>query len=415
MIPIHLSTNHPRWTPETEEELQGAIDMGLLEESHYLDLKEALASKSDNRETARDLASFAIDGGTLIIGIAEDTASNVFSLAPQPLVGLPEKIEQIARNTPDPPLNVLTDSIPSTADPQAGYLIVHIPASPSAPHMVDGRYYGRGDKTKHRLADPEVLLLHERRRIAEKDALAMLQYEMERDPIPDGEQAHFFFVAHPLAARRDMLKDLVSGDWNLQMAHLIQKAYTPELNTQLGQGVVPPITYASTGYRVSRGAARATNNLSNGRKYTPNPSTSEIALELQVHENGGMRLYSSRLSEALHSRPNSDEQFIYENAAVDLTRRMLVLIHSASENAGYFGNWALAVGVTKLRGLRIFPYHAPGSLPPEARYEEDTYQETSAVTWAELNSTPGEITHKLIGPLLRALDAEHLHTKLLQD
>ena len=58
-----------------------------------------------------------------------------------------------------------------------------MPPSPSAPHMVEGRYIGRGDKTKRYLADAEVLRLHARRASQEIDAVQLLQAEFDRDPI----------------------------------------------------------------------------------------------------------------------------------------------------------------------------------------------------------------------------------------
>ena len=139
MTSIYLSSDNPRWTPKTEADLQAAITGGLFEESHYLDLKKAPNSKGDNKELARDLSSFAVDGGTLIIGVQENKESRTFELAPQPLNGLPEKIEQVARTIPDPPLTILTQEISAAADDGTGYLVVHIPASPVAPHMVDNR------------------------------------------------------------------------------------------------------------------------------------------------------------------------------------------------------------------------------------------------------------------------------------
>jgi predicted HTH transcriptional regulator len=83
--------------PKTEADLQAAVNGGLFEESHHLDLKRAPNSTGDNKELARDLSSFAVDGGTLIIGVQENKESRAFELAPQPLNGLPEKIEQVAR------------------------------------------------------------------------------------------------------------------------------------------------------------------------------------------------------------------------------------------------------------------------------------------------------------------------------
>ncbi|MEU7863346.1 ATP-binding protein [Nonomuraea sp. NPDC049141] len=178
------------------------------------------------------MASFAIDSGTLIYGVAEDKVNRTFTLAPQPLNGLAEKLEQIGRSTLiDPPLNILTEEIPSDADPTHGYLVVHIPASPAAPHMVDGRYYGRGDKTKYVLSDPEVVRLHESRRSADRDALALLQHEIDNDPIPADQRtlAHLFLIAQPVAGRRDMLLDMIGGArWNHNLAAFVDQAYTPD-------------------------------------------------------------------------------------------------------------------------------------------------------------------------------------------
>ncbi|MFJ3301291.1 hypothetical protein [Streptomyces bacillaris] len=69
MTSIYLSSDNPRWVPRSEDDLRAAIDGGLFEENHHLDLKKAPGTKRDNRELARDLASFAIDGGTLVIGV----------------------------------------------------------------------------------------------------------------------------------------------------------------------------------------------------------------------------------------------------------------------------------------------------------------------------------------------------------
>jgi anti-anti-sigma factor len=112
MTPIYLSADTPRWVPRTEADLQAGIAQGLLCESHYLDLKEAPATRGDNKEAARDLVSFAVDSGTLIYGIAEDKVNRTFTLAPQPLNGLAEKIENIALSSlVDPQLVVNMEKV----------------------------------------------------------------------------------------------------------------------------------------------------------------------------------------------------------------------------------------------------------------------------------------------------------------
>ncbi|MFI5728349.1 helix-turn-helix domain-containing protein [Streptomyces cyaneofuscatus] len=93
----------PRWVPRTEDDLQAAIDGGLFEENHHLDLKKAPDTKRDNRELARDLASFAIDGGTLIIGVQENKDSRTFELSPSRSTGSRRRSSRSpARSSPDP-------------------------------------------------------------------------------------------------------------------------------------------------------------------------------------------------------------------------------------------------------------------------------------------------------------------------
>jgi hypothetical protein len=54
-----------QWVPRSEADLAEAVSLGLLEETHYLELKREIpAGKGANRELARDLASLAVDGGT---------------------------------------------------------------------------------------------------------------------------------------------------------------------------------------------------------------------------------------------------------------------------------------------------------------------------------------------------------------
>ena len=163
----YLGPERPRWSPKNETEVREAVAQGWIAESHHIDVKREIGdSRGDRRETARDLASFAIDGGALLIGVEEDKANRTFSLAPQPLDGLMEKLEQVAAFVVDPPLTIISEEIPSIDDSTSGYLLVHVPPSSSAPHMVGGQYFGRGERTRRQLSDAEILRLHARRRSA---------------------------------------------------------------------------------------------------------------------------------------------------------------------------------------------------------------------------------------------------------
>lgn len=289
--------------------------------------------------------------------------------------------------------------------------------------MADGRYYGRADKTKYALSDPEVLRLHERRQSADRDALALLSAEMANDPIPADmrQKARLFLVAQPLAGRRGMLFDLVSTpDWNMKLREFIDRAYTPELDALLGgMTYQPSLRYAGNGYRRARGVARTTPALGNGRRFTPaaNDASAEDALEIQVHEDGGMRLFFSHFShpfKAHELRPVA-ENLIYDGAAVESTRRFLALVREAAERAGYFGNWALAFGATGLKGLRAHGIDRDHLFPPDAALEVDDYAESTGATHAELAAAPGALTRRLVGPLLRALATEDRYAETFAD
>ncbi|WP_454341578.1 AlbA family DNA-binding domain-containing protein [Streptomyces albogriseolus] len=406
--------------PKTEADLQAAVDGGLFEESHHLDLKKAPNSKGDNKELARDLSSFAVDGGTLIIGVQENKESRTFGLAPQPLNGLPEKIEQVARTIPDPPLNILTEEIRAAADDGTGYLIVHIPASPVAPHMVDNRYFGRGDKTKYQMGDAEVVALHARRRNTEADTLALLRTEMDEDPLRDvGAQSHLFLVAQPTAGRRDMCLPITGAqDWNMRLHTLVSRVQKNQTlrEVRANHGFSPDLSHAHQGHRRARGVALSSSSLRSDRTHVADGSWGEEdVIEVQLFEDGGLRLFMTRLSDNPNRQAseNEEEQVLFDAGAVIHTRHMLELIRLVSEDVGYHGNWVLAVGANRLRGRRR--YSGQSYFPSNYRYSADTYEECTGATLAELRDAPGAVTRRLLGPLLRSLGSEELFTKALTD
>jgi predicted HTH transcriptional regulator len=174
-------------------------------------------------ELAKDLAQFAIDGGTLIIGISE--RDDTLKLEPVELKGLKERIEQVAQSRVDPPLFVQVREIRSS-DPQKGYLVVVVPPSAMAPHMVNGRYWARGSATKYIMPDVEVWRHHERRQPVKEDLYALLEKEIERDPVPDGKFGHLFLVATPHPEREGLLTELVTGDgWQGRLVELAWNVY----------------------------------------------------------------------------------------------------------------------------------------------------------------------------------------------
>jgi hypothetical protein len=311
------------------------------------------SSRALNRETARDLAQFAIDGGTVVVGL-DELDDGTIEVVPQPLNGLAEQIEQIARANCDPPLAVISRSIPTEADLALGFLVVHVPPSPSAPHMVDGRYIGRGDKTKRYLADAEVLRLHARRASQEVDALQLLEAEFGRDPfdMKGRQQAHGFFVAEPVSGRRNMLLGLT--DPPLQFDKILaftRRAMDPGLPAQaaverLG-AFAPDLREMQTFDRRPSSVAMMTYDIDRGRQPRQLARVDVSAGELEIRDNGGLRIYLSSLSRA---KSEDDPQLFFEVKAVGLAHRLVALAAGAADESGYLGNWSLAFGATGLLG-----------------------------------------------------------------
>ncbi len=72
-----------RYVPRTQEQLEKLGSEGLLAEDHHVDLKRELGHGANaNKELARDLASFAIDGGVLYIGVDEGDPGGLPTLYP---------------------------------------------------------------------------------------------------------------------------------------------------------------------------------------------------------------------------------------------------------------------------------------------------------------------------------------------
>jgi hypothetical protein len=415
MPSVYAAATQARLVLRTEAEVEAAIVGGLLRETHFLELKSEIPPNKgrSNTETARDLAQFAVDGGSLLVGVQEGAGG--LARSPQTLAGLGERLESIAATLCDPPLPIICEPIPSLSDPAVGYLLVHVPPSPLAPHMVDGRYLARGDKSKRYLTDPEVLRLHQQRRISEADVLALLDVEIARDPFAQfpERQAHAFLVAEPLAGRPDMLLPLTDpiGSYHQRWLDFRQKSANPVTEPLLvaaGADRMPTDYHEwETFDRRPAAAAMSTHGIAQGR--IVDPTGRETAGELEIGDSGSLRIYSSRLSRYLDT---AQAQMFFEGLAVALTHRLVNLAAAASEEASYGGLWGLAIGVTGLEGSKsdALRQGSASSNPPRS---EDGYRRATTSAWPELASQPGAVAERLIGQLLRGYRTRQRYAALL--
>lgn len=402
---VYLSPRAPRHRFDDESSIRDAVDGGLLEEGHYVDAKASIpAGRHGNQELARDVASFAVDGGTLLIGVAEPEPGR-FELDPQELAGLPERIEQVALSVPDPPVQVVTQIVRSGSDSSRGYVLVHIPPSPAAPHMVKGAYFGRGDKTRIHLTDKAVRDLHERRRLTRDIGRALLEEAIGSDPITADGQAHLFMVATPLAGSPWILADLIenASDWQQQLLHLAQAGRVAEQRSYGGWASM--LSELSDLTRTPDAVILRSYGM-RPDEITRNPNGTGAQLRLSV--DGTVSLYHSRFSAELAPRGLSSvprdpvTSQLFDAMLVGMTYQLLLLVGAVHERTGYMGNWVIAGAATRLLGARSYFLANQMIGPYEVPYPENTWQRVVEISYADVLA-PRRAVRELVGPFLRTL------------
>lgn len=401
------------WLPDSEGELSGAIAAGLLQETHFLELKQEIPNgPGANKELARDLSSLAIDGGTLIVGIAEQDEDLV--LHPVTLAGLPERIEQVSRSLVDPPIALSVTTIPSSENAALGYVAVSVHPSLLAPHMVDHRYYGRGDKTKYQLSDGEVVRLHEARAQSQSDAEVILDWLIARDPVPTEirQHAHFFFVARPTRPRSRLTVDLVRRpDYWDGFRGLLDRAAG---SVPASSGRAPtPLTHMTTApARRSDGIALTSSSLTQDRRLREDGFDPESITEVELSEEGEVRIFLGELSR--HRPPSfgdeAGEEVVFDEWVPELVRQGIAVANHVGQDFDYRGPWLIAVAMTGIAGL--VTASSVGNLRREPHRLESTandYRMWLPASADDLAKRPGTLTGDLIGRFLRSTGIERVH------
>lgn len=383
------------WLPTSEPQLRSAIESGSISESHYFELKRELGTTDGGRkETARDLASFALDGGVIIVGVEEPTSGR-FALAPIPLSDISERVEQIAANRIEPGLFVRTSEIASPDHPGMGYLVIEVPPSTVAPHMVDGRYWGRNEKTKRHLSEPEVFRLHVSRTATEDRVRAALAEELDRDPTPR-PNARMFLVAVPLQADAGLARLFVRAG-HAQMNNFAGVAEGTLPNSLLSASTSPHSLHATVAR--SRGIART--NLMDART-VKDAASAEWAEDIEVQLNGSIRIMTSEFFYREEvPRLGGPQPFVRPGHLLAWTHRLIGYAAHLGQTLGYRGSWGLGVHIYGLTGARA-SFERGRSLRMQI-YEAAVFEAITAAQLRELTSSPNSVADHLIGDLIHQL------------
>lgn len=356
-------------------------------ESTFLDFKRFPERTTSGRNaTAADLAAFSLNGGTIVFGVDEPT-DGVFELSPEPVEGWREWVSQIGANGVQPSVTVETRVL--LHDDNSGYLVINVPASPRAPHMARQRYYGRSDTTNRVLRDAEVRELWQRNLVQTDRARSLLDEAIDNDPTPPDlrSNAHLFVVAQPLSSDPQLLMDQVP-DRNLR----------PWLSAlRLGGSYSPNAQEANTMARRAHGVARASYEIGPDRTLRSNGSHApdeNNLWELEVREDGGLRLFNGRASDISRGPAG-----IFGSLVGGETSNVVEVARRINDVCDFHGSWMFGVGIVGLRGQSAYN---PDNRSTGDPYSEATYTQVHEASSIDLRKPGSPILEALIGRFCRS-------------
>ncbi|TQN40823.1 hypothetical protein FHU33_0173 [Blastococcus colisei] len=397
---LYMGPTVERWTPASWGDVESAAAAGLLDETHWVELKKAVPadSKAANRELAKDLASLACDGGLLVIGI-EDDSGKAGAVVGTSLAGLQDRIDQVAGAGIDPPLVVRSIPLPHPSMDGHGCLLIVLDASADGPHMVEGSYWGRGDTGKRPLIDLEVrrrLAENEQRRNAFEDRFAAARHQA---PLGGPGVLHVLF--RPRAGRRGALAAEVDSPRNLFHDLTVELPLDPDGWT---------IGELDQVRRVLHGAELSNFEVPRDRAANLKDAASQIEAHLRsarIEDDGTLFYSCSRLTYGAGQGGATPQPLMSTRGVLALTEWLTIMAGRLGDRAGYAGSWDIGLALAGLEGHSAAPANS-GRLTGlyRATYPEDEYLGLTTTTATELNSNPQRVVDRLLRPAFRILGVE---------
>lgn len=403
-----------RWPDWSSAEVD--VKAGDLHESHGLEFKggDYAITPGGRKEMAKDIAALAVDGGTLVIGLQEDKPTGrATALTPIAVQGVAERIDQACTYRIEPPLQVeIRDDLRDPADETRGLVLVDVPASPLAPHMVDGRYYGRDNRIARPLNDAEVLRLHHLRErdvdLVERELAASWK---SAGRVIEGNGRLAAVAAHLGARRPQVLRDQLAGQNWWTWLQERQDASDQRIRELLaGTSPLAQLVYADwSGF--SRSSGRNNERVAGGVAWRYE-RPGRCALSVEVLESGTVRLAADRLV-VPEGGPGGEtgRRILNQIEAMTMVMHMVGLMSEIAEQAGIKGTAGLGLVIDGTDGaIPTMPF-GPARNNPFAYFAvrdglspftADEYRQTTLVTTTELAGDLGPAMDRLFGPLLRS-------------
>lgn len=259
--------------------------------------------------------------------------------------------------------------------------MILIPPSPAAPHMVDGRYRGRGDRTNIVLGDAEVARIRGETRSHLDDAVARLrEYAPQAINRRRPQATLLAMVACPSIPREEMVLDAAQPEPRKWLAEKLLRGpltaqqaerYSPDFNSGI------PISPRANGWAIAH-------------------EGDVTDLELEVHEDGVMRLRAGDFD----SEDRDNRAFVNDVAINGLVRRLVQTAGVLGRECSYLGSWDFALVIAPLRGQKSLSlrHSMNGRLP----YSEEGYEASVSATLEQIEDDLDDVHRRLLGRLNRA-------------
>jgi hypothetical protein len=383
------------WIPTDAREIEEAARGGRLIETPSFDAKADLPAQSKNSDLAKDVAAMATDGGVLLYGVAEDEHGNPTLPEPIGLKGAPERVSEIVSTSIAEVPFIDVRTFPLSDDPSRGYLVVVVPQSSRAPHMVivrrDNRFYGRGANGNRMLQEGDVARLYERRQGWEIDRFEVLDDAIELAPAPpkDG-QSYVHAYARPVTLEKDMYARAVAGLGGPEHMHerLIQCVHTAKLS-----GIYSPTLeqahswrrYSADLWRLS--TRDETLELSGLNIETPQELAAYTGwltslVHLNLYLDGYGRLFCGRATDTRLG--DSSTPLMIEVVIAGNIEAFFTVMSMLYEAAGYHGTVDVGIAVTGIKGSKS--YRANRSFNSWPAYPSDRFTRTDRVAAGQLKN-----------------------------
>lgn len=382
------------WTPDSAAELERAAEAGNLEETSSFDGKRDLpASAAKNVDLAVDVAAMTTAGGTLIYGLDEDENQRLTVLAPlKDPEGAAERVDAVVQSSISEPPYVEISSLHKEDVPGSGYLVVHVPQSPRAPHQVqvkgEMRYYGRGATGNRILGEDEVARLYRQRQEYEAGAEDKLAELLSVSPHPPQDGlGYLHVVVAPVIPLTDEAWDRAVGTGSSELQGLFSEAIE----------AVPGESGFRTPLRELSSWKHAGAEVWELDSESEDPSS---RLRLQVGMDGRGNVFWGRVAEV-----RNRHFVLFGRHAAATVAGLLRVMGTLYERAGYRGVVDVGVAFTGIAGAvagesldrgRDYP-----SGPPKYRAQE--YRRVQRVVAAELQGDPEGIAAGLLRRLFESL------------